>query len=760
MLLSAVSISKERLHILVKGIVQGVGFRPFVYTLAKRYSLNGFVYNGGEGVTIEVEGSSLDIESFFYALQNETPPLARIDTLERLHVECKDEEAFIIKASDTTHIETMLSSDIATCKHCLDEMQDPNDRRYNYPFINCTDCGPRYSIIKQLPYDRVYTSMADFEMCEECRAEYENPLSRRFHAQPISCYKCGPTLYMLNTQGEKIATDEEAMEEIVSLIKGGSTVAIKGLGGFHLVCDASNESAVQTLRINKNRPSKPLAVMFKDMDAIKKVAKLTDTEEKLIRSKERPIVVVTKKEQNSLADSIAPNIDRVGVFLPYTPLHVRLFKMLDTPLVATSANLSDEPIIIREEGILEKLSNVVSGILTHDRAIINASDDSVIMATKITPLMIRMARGYAPMSKTVPSKSVKKILAVGANQKNTLSILFDEHIITSPHIGDLNSLEAFEYFTRTLENFGQFYDFYPDIIVCDKHPNYETTKWAKQYAQIHDIELIEVQHHYAHTLACMAEFNLDEDVLAFSFDGTGYGDDGMLWGGEVLIADTKSYTRVHSFAPLRLLGADKAIKEPNRVGLSLLFDVYSLEEILVLENSCVKSFTSKEVETLHQMYQKGLNSPISSSVGRLFDGVLSLSSISQSVDYEGESGLLIEAQAVQNPTEEFYSYTINDNIIEYQEMIKQITLERDSSMIAMKFINTLARIVLDICELYPDLTPLFSGGVFQNRTLVEKITNALEKKNKKYYIQEKTAINDGAISLGQIYHAYALRGKE
>ena len=739
--------------------MQGVGFRPFVYTLAKRYTLNGFVLNGGEGVRIEIEGVEKSIDAFLLALENETPPLARIDSVETFHVNCKNEKEFIIKASNSSHIETMLSSDIATCKACLDEMQDPKNRRYNYPFINCTDCGPRYSIIQELPYDRKNSSMQKFAMCDECRQEYENPLSRRFHAQPISCYKCGPTLYMLDKSGKKVQTDEKAIEAIVSLIKSGKTVAIKGLGGFHLVCDATNEVAVQNLRVNKKRPSKPLAVMFKNPEEIQKVALLSQEEEELITSKERPIVIVSKKEETNLAESIAPNIDRLGVFLPYTPLHVRLFDMLDVPLVATSANLSDEPIMIQERDILQKLSSVVSGILTHDREILNAADDSVIIPTNDSSLMIRMARGFAPLSKTLQAKSSKKILALGANQKNTLALCFDEHLIVSPHIGDLNSLEAFEYFTRTLENFKKFYDFEPDIIVCDKHPNYETTKWAKSYTLEHDIELLEVQHHYAHALACMAEYDLDEEMLAFSFDGTGYGDDKTLWGGEVLIADTTSYKRIHSFAPLRLLGGDKAIKEPRRVGLSLLFDIYSLEEILELDNPCVKSFTTKEIQTLYTMHQKGLNSPISSSVGRLFDGVLSLGGIAQSVDYEGESGLLVETQAQKSSSEEVYSYGITNNTIDYSQMIREITVETNSSQIAQKFINTLAKIVLEICSEHEHLTPIFSGGVFQNKTLVDKITTALKQQNKKYYIQKNTPINDGSISLGQLYHAYATKGK-
>lgn len=410
-------------------------------------------------------------------------------------------------------------------------MSDPGNRRYAYPFINCTNCGPRYSIMKALPYDRPHTSMHLFEMCETCHNEYTDPSNRRFHAQPISCPDCGPGLRLLDTNGQMIAVDNEAIQFTADAIRKGQIVAVKGLGGFHLICDAGNSVAVKALRERKQRPSKPFAVMFPNIDMIKENAEISPAEIALIASKEKPIVIVPKKYNNLISPFVAPGIDRIGVFLPYTPLHHLLLKALNTPVVATSANLSDEPIIRNSMELLDKLGSVVDLVLDNDRDIINANDDSVMQVAGTEKITLRMSRGYAPQSIKLPFKSKKKILALGANQKNAIALIFDDTLIMSPYIGDMNSLEAFEYFERTLETFKGFYDFEPDVIVYDKHPEYMTTKWAKQsLADNPKLKGIEVQHHYAHLLSGMAEFQLKNRVLGFAFDGTGYGDDGTIWG--------------------------------------------------------------------------------------------------------------------------------------------------------------------------------------------------------------------------------------
>lgn len=688
------------------------------------------------------------------------PPLARVDFIKSTQLKLLGYKEFTIVASDSSELSTMLSPDISLCDDCRDEMNDKENRRYRYPFINCTNCGPRYTIIKNLPYDRDKTSLSDFPMCEECEKEYMNPEDRRYHAQPISCFHCGPKISLQSLDGGVEKNSKKAIKQICELIKKGESVGVKGLGGFHIVCDATNENAVKQLRLNKHRPTKPLAVMFKNISSIKKICSLTKKDEGLILAHERPIVIVSTKEKNDLAKGIAPNIDKIGVFLPYTPLHELLLKELQTPIVATSANYSDEPIIRDAKELLQKMPLVVQDVLTHDREILNACDDSVVQSIGDEKIMLRMARGYTPQSLYMKKTLSKKILALGAHQKSTITLAFENNIIVSPHIGDLNSIEVFEYFSRTLETLKRVYKFEPDVIVCDKHPKYKTTLWAKEYTREHkNIELIQVQHHYAHTLACMAEHSLSGDVLAFSFDGTGYGDDGKIWGGEVFVANLQSYKRVYHFKELPLLGGDKAVREPRRVGLSLLYECFSLDEILQMDYDIVKSYTIDEIKTFHKMFQHQINTPKSSSLGRLFDGVYALSGHMQNLGYEGESGLILEAISEKSSSTATYNYTLEDGVIEYKEMICQILQERDKRKIAKKFISTISKIIIEISNEYPQVPVVLSGGVFQNKVLLMQVTKNLKKLNKKYYIQSKTPVNDGGISLGQAYFAIHKKDK-
>lgn len=752
--MSEASISSKRIKVAISGVVQGVGFRPFVYQSALKHSLCGYVLNNGFGVIIEAQGQARDVDAFVASLQIAPPPLSKIDTFEVYELPLVSSDSFVIIDSKNSDVTTMVSADISMCEDCRAEMQDVNNRRYRYPFINCTNCGPRYTIINTLPYDRKNTSMQKFAMCEDCKREYENPLSRRFHAQPISCYACGPKFFLATPTEPKSAQGDEALALFVAFLHAGETLAIKGIGGFHILCDATNEKAVATLRANKRRPTKPLAVMFKDIQAIKKVCILSEDEKRLILSKERPIVLVTKRDGTNIAPSVAPNIDRIGVFLPYTPLHELLLDELDCPLVATSANLSDAPIITEEKELFEKLPHVVTSALTNDRDILNACDDSVVMQVANSVVTLRLSRGYAPKSFCTSKRSAKKILALGGNQKSTMTLAFDNHLILSPHIGDLNSLEAFEYFLRTLQTFKRFYNFEPEVIVCDKHPNYETTKWARAYAAQHPhIELLEVQHHYAHAMACMAEYDLDEEVLAFCFDGTGYGDEGTLWGGEVLLSSALGYERLYHLQEFSLLGAEKAVREPRRVALALLFEVYSLEAILAMSHPLIDSFTEVEIRNYHGMYTKNLNAPRSSSVGRLFDGVYALSGYLEPLGYEGESGLILERDAQHVATQESYSYKINGQIIEFTEMLHAMIAEQEPHAMACKFINTLVNIIVDISLRHAGKSVILSGGVFQNKVLLQRIVMALETKEIRYYIQSQTPINDGGISLGQAYYA-------
>lgn len=739
------------------GVIQGVGFRPFVYRLAHRYDLKGFVENSSRGVTLEVEGNLHAVEAFLKALQCELPPLAHIETIKSVEAPYIGYTDFQILQSKTQKEKhALVSPDMAMCDHCLQEMQHPINRRYQYPFINCTDCGPRYSIIETVPYDRPHTSMRFFEMCKACHDEYIDPFDRRFHAQPISCPDCGPTLRLLDCESTIIAEDENAVALAMDTLMKGGIIAVKGLGGFHLLCDATNSKAVAELRKRKRRPSKPFAVMFPDMKTISDFTQPSSDEEALITSKEKPIVIVQKRLHTPLSESVAPKIDRIGVFLPYTPLHHLLLKKSGVPLVATSANRSDEPIIRNSAELIGKLGNVVDLVLDHDRDIVNANDDSVVQMSGDRKITLRMARGYAPKSIKLPFKSKKKILAVGGNQKNSIALIFEDILIMSPYIGDLNSLEAMEYFERTVETFKRLYDFEPDVIVYDMHPEYETTKWAKQLKSDHpEFQMVQVQHHYAHLLAGMAEFQLDTRVLGFAFDGTGYGEDGNIWGGEVMIADNHRYERVATLENFCLLGGESAIREPRRSALALLFKYYSLDEIALLELPVLKHFSQEEIVWLHKAYKQGINAPLTSSMGRLFDAVASLADIVQVSSFEGEAGLLMEQYADPCITEVF-PFDIEASIITLKPMVRVMIETEDKKKIISMFFNTLIEMIFQIASKYPALPLLFSGGVFQNRVLVERISRRCEEERRTCYFQNETAINDGGISLGQAWYALHL----
>lgn len=738
----------------IRGIVQGVGFRPFIYRLANLHGLKGYVQNSGEGVQLHIEGVSQTIEAFAEALHKELPPLARIDTIDIHESACAGNTEFkICKSSDVDEKKVLLSPDIAVCDRCLAEMKEPTNRRYGHPFINCTDCGPRYSIIQNIPYDRHNTSMRFFKMCKACEAEYTDPSSRRFHAQPISCLECGPTLRLLDKRGRGLHEGKSVIEMAIKALLDGKIIALKGLGGFHLVCDATNTKAVSLLRERKRRPSKPFAVMFPDIDMLKSFVEISAEEEELITSKHRPIVIVEKSNLSQLYDNVAPDIDRLGVMLPYTPLHHLLLEGVGRGIVVTSANLSDEPIITKSSDLVDKLGTVVDLILDHDREILNANDDSVMQIISSEKFFLRMSRGFAPKNIILPFKSPKKILALGAHQKDTITLVMDDRLVISPYIGDLNSIEAFAYFERTLETFQRVYDFKPDIIVCDKHPEYLTSRWAKEFeANDSFILRMQVQHHYAHILAVKAEHNLSGKVLGFAFDGTGYGDEGSIWGAEVMIADEQGYTRRFSLRPFRLLGGEKAVKEPRRSALSLLFEYYSLEEILRLDFALKDAFTADEISTLHKVWEKGLNAPFCSSMGRLFDAMASLAGILHVSSFEGESGLKMERH-VDRSVKEHFSFSITEERIDLGPMLRALTKMKDTRQMVSMFFNTLVEIIVRISKEYPEFPLVFSGGVFQNKTLVEKIIQRMQETGRSVYFQNASAINDGGISLGQAWYA-------
>lgn len=726
-------------RIQIEGTVQGVGFRPFIYTLAHRFGLHGTVSNGTEGVEIYLNATSLELEELLSAIYSELPPLASIDKLTNSEINFTDYTDFtIIKTQDQGKRTVRIPPDVSICKACEEELFDPENHRYGYPFITCTHCGVRYSIIRQLPYDRAQTSMAEFKMCKRCEEEYSNPLDRRYHAQPIGCYECGPTLTLYKGKENIDLRKEKIIDTTVTLLEEGNILAIKGVGGYHLVCDATNDEAVQRLRARKKRPSKPYAVMVFDIESAKSLAFINEKEEALLTAKERPIVLLDSKENIGISSFVAPNISRIGLFLPYTPIHLLLLQKFQRPLVATSANVTDEPICTHMES-LKKLEGIYDYVLNHNRDIVNGCDDSVLMVVQDQEVMLRRARGYAPAAVKLPFNLEHRALALGANQKSTIAIAFEDEVILSPHIGDLNTIDSVSYFEKNIQILERIYDFVPEFVMYDTHPHYESTK----YALAHYDNTKPIQHHYAHILGVMAEKKMTGKVFGVAFDGTGYGDDGHLWGGEFMICDYDGYERIAHLNYFKLLGGEKAIKEPRRVALSLLFELYG-EQALALDNATTQAFNPSELKTYFLAWKKGLNTPLSSSIGRLFDAVASLLGIIQVMSFEGESGMLIEALYESSVTGH-YPFDYENGKINILPMIEVILNESEITIAVSKFFHTLVEMIAIVYEPY-DLPLVLSGGVFQNRVLLALVLQRFPQA----IISHAIPPNDGGIALGQV----------
>ena len=730
----------------IKGIVQGVGFRPFIYKLAVNSGLKGEVYNDSEGVVVNLTIEKEKLISFIEDIKLYKPYLSQIDSIEYKEMLYNQYTSFkIIKSREQSPGLTIMPPDISICKECESELNDPKNKRYKYPFITCTNCGPRYTIIDHMPYDRKNTSMESFKMCSACEDEYNDPMDRRYHAQPIGCFECGPKI-VLRSKDEVLENDQESViDKSVELIKKGNIIALKGVGGYHLVCDAMNDEAVKKLRERKQRFDKPFAVMVKKIDIAKQLAEINPMEQELLESIERPIVLLKKLDNPGLKISAlaAPCIDKIGLFLPYTPLHILILQKLDRPVVATSANLSDEPLCINFKELLN-LSNVWDYCLDHNREIVNGCDDSVVTVIKNKTLFFRRARGYAPKALKLPFSLKQNVLSLGANQKSTIALGMGNNVILSPHIGDLNSIQSVKYFKDNIKSLKRVYGFKPDKIIYDKHLGYESAKYALgELEKYKEIKGINIQHHYAHILAVMAEKNISKKVLGIAFDGTGLGDDGNLWGGEFLLCDLDSFERVAHIKYFKLLGGEKAIKEPRRVALSLLFDVYG-KEVLNLIHPVVNSFSKRELASLFTVYEKGINTPLSSSVGRLFDAAASLCDIIHIVTYEGQSGTMLESY-YDNSIKEGYPFYIKDGVIDIYPMIKGIVEENNKITAVSMFFNTIVDIIVTIWEKY-GLTPVLGGGVFQNGVLLNLILDKIPNAEFSNLIPP----NDGAVSLGQI----------
>ncbi|MGN5163741.1 carbamoyltransferase HypF [Aeromonas dhakensis] len=769
----------------IDGIVQGVGFRPFVYGLALRHGLAGYVLNDASGVTIGAEGSPEQLTAFTRELRELAPPLSRIDHFsERELPRDADYEhnpdydgAFHIKASQQQSAATVaISPDQGMCEACARDVANPADRHHHYPFTNCTHCGPRYTIIRRLPYDRPHTAMADFAMCPRCTAAYENPLDRRYHAQPVSCPECGPHLSWRNGRGDALAEHEDALQAAASALQAGALIAVKGMGGYHLICDARSESAVARLRQLKRRVRKPLAVMMGSLAEAKLHVTGCEDEWQLLASQARPITLLRKRINDDrlseslltttpLAEGIAPGIPYLGIMLPYTPLHQLLLDACAMPLVATSANGRGSPILVECEAVVRELGGEIDGILDHNRPILHPCDDSLVQWAGGRRQTLRLARGYAPCTPSLQEAVKVPLLAVGAQQKNQLALAFGRQRIYSPYIGDLHSLPMQCHFEQTLATFRDLYDLKPALLVSDRHPGYLSHQWAKGYCLDHNATHLEVQHHHAHLLGMMAEHNLTGPVLGFAFDGTGLGDDGTLWGGELLIADVQSFTRVAHLKPFKLIGGEAAIREPVRQLLGLLFESYGVEEISALGIPLVSKLPPERIRNLHQLWHLGRNAPYTSSIGRLFDAVAALLGLVDTPDYEGEAGLLLEAAALQLAPDELpfpLAFDLSQSAegplqIEWAELLKTLINERRNgtatASLAAGFIRAISKLVIALAERFPGYPVALGGGVFQNRVLMDQLVPALEAAGRQVLTSETLPLNDGGIAAGQLWFA-------
>jgi hydrogenase maturation protein HypF len=758
------SSTMQRLRVSIRGAVQGVGFRPFIYRLATEMMLPGWVSNTAAGVFIEVEGEPERLQEFLLRVEREKPAISFIQSLESAFLDPLGFRSFAIRESSGGEKTVIVLPDIATCPDCLADIADPNNRRHRYPFTNCTNCGPRFSIIEALPYDRPSTTMKKFAMCPECECEYKDPLDRRFHAQPNACPGCGPHLALWDAEGKPLCQTNDALLRAAAEIRTGRIVAVKGLGGFHLFADARNDAAVTTLRERKHREEKPFALMYPRVYAVRGDCEFSELEERLLRSPEAPIVLLRKRAtpRSGICASIAPRNPYLGVMLPYTPLHHLLMHELKFPVVATSGNLSDEPICIDEHDALTRLRGIADFFLVHDRPIVRHTDDSIVRIVAGRELVLRRARGFAPLPVRVKEK-LPAILAVGAHQKNTITASVGDQVFVSQHIGDLETQEAFHAFERVIESFKKLYEFAPKTIACDLHPNYMSTEYARRSG----LPLVRVQHHYAHVLSCMAENELDAPILGISWDGSGYGPDGTVWGGEFLLVNDHGYERAAHLRTFPLPGSEKAVKEPRRAALGALHELYGEDLVEKRDLPTVQAFKIKELNVICGMLKRGINSPRTSSAGRLFDAVASLLDIRQTVRFEGQAAMELEGLATAADSNDDYivrgEQANGSYVLDWGPMVIGIRQDlwrgESKAIIARKFHNTLAEMMLlAAAHIFEgrrmgDRRIVLTGGCFQNRLLTELAIKRLSDAGYRVYRHQRIPPNDGGISLGQIMAA-------
>ena len=741
-----------RLAVRVEGIVQGVGFRPFVHGLATTLGLSGSVANDARGVTIEIEGEAPSIERFLATLEHGAPPLATIERVSRREIPTTGVRGFAIESSaaDGQRV-ALVSPDVATCDECLREIFDPADRRFQYAFTNCTNCGPRFTIVRDLPYDRATTTMAGFTMCDACAREYHDVRGRRFHAQPIACASCGPRLTLLDPEGRRVS--DAPIPAAAALLRNGAIVAIKGLGGFHLAVDAANHAAMTRLRARKHRDEKPFAVMAGDLDGARALAVVDPAEARLLTDPRRAIVLLRRRDRAALSPAVAPANRYVGVMLPYTPVHHVLMRQLDAPIVLTSGNVSDAPIAYRDDDARERLGTIADAFLTHDRAIQIRTDDSVVRVVRGAPAILRRSRGHAPRPVSLAWDVGRPLLACGAELKNTICVARGRHAFVSHHIGDLEHYDAYRSFVEAIAHFQRLFDVQPEVIAHDLHPDYLSTKWALEQG---GVELVGVQHHHAHIASCMADNDERDRVIGVAFDGLGYGVDGTLWGGEFMVADLDGFERCGSLVPVPMPGGAAAIREPWRMAAVHLAEVFGPN----LPPLDVTRRHGRQWETILGLAAARAHAPLTSSAGRLFDACAALLGVRDRISYEGQAAIELEQLADPAETRTYAAdLTAGDGGFAFRgsDLIRaaaeDLVVGRSPSSIAARFHNGVADMIAAGCRAARDRfgldTVALSGGVFQNALLVERSVERLEALGFRVLLHRRVPPNDGGISLGQ-----------
>lgn len=750
----------KAIRITVNGRVQGVGFRPFIFSLADQYKVKGTVQNNMDGVRIFAESDECVLEKFVNSIKEEPPRLARIDDVMVIETQvCNYDDFSIIPSDRIGKSSLVVPVDAAICEDCLAELTERDNFRYRYPFINCTQCGPRYTIIDKLPYDRPYTSMSSFQMCDKCKEEYNDPLNRRHHAQPIACPDCGPAIQLFDITGSKLATDDTAIEKVKMLLKAGAIVAIKGIGGYHLACNALNDGVIHKLRVRKKRPKRPLAVMAKSIEAARHYCHISTIEEKMLKSAEAPIVVMNQKANPNLPKSLNPELNTVGIMLPYTPLHFLLFDDCLELLVMTSANPSGMPILYQDEQAYKYLAGIADYVLTNNRPILHPLDDSVVQIVNEQQYFLRRSRGFAP-DPIATFADVDGIIALGGQQKNTFALGRYKQIFIGPHIGDLDNIDSIDFFKNELNHFQKWVNTDLKLIAVDLHPGYSTHSLANEL----NAEVVYVQHHHAHHVSCMEDNRLVEDCFGIILDGTGYGTDGNIWGFELIYGGAYSFKRLAHLKYTPLPGGEKAIKEPWRNAVGMLIAVMGFEGVGTSE----QLFPGKELEIgiIYRMVINQFNSPLAGTCGRLFDAVSAMLNLSLVSSYDGEAAILLsELMPVESNLNEIYPYNLNESIdslieIDFSEMICQVAADslqkKSKGYITEKFHHTLvAALIETICLIsakYPELNKkvVLSGGSFHNRFLLTELTKHLTDNGFGVFSHHRVPCNDGGLALGQI----------